>query len=94
MLKLLARVVAKPGKEEETKTALEAMLQPTHQEAGCIRYDLFQAAENAREFWFIEEWSSNEALERHKQTAHYLRLVETLLALAENVELVALDPIE
>ncbi len=43
LLSVVAEMVAKPGKEEELKRHLIALVAPTLQEEGCVQYDLHQS---------------------------------------------------
>jgi quinol monooxygenase YgiN len=51
----------------ETFSVLRA---PTHQEAGCVYYELHQSLENPREFVFYENWTSAAHLDAHLKTPH------------------------
>jgi quinol monooxygenase YgiN len=67
---VIAHIHAKPGKESELQKVLEGFVEPTRQEEGCIRYDLFVDLDHPTKFTFIEEWASREALNKHGQSAH------------------------
>jgi quinol monooxygenase YgiN len=67
---VVAHLHAKKGREKELQSVLEAFVEPTRQEPGCLRYDLFVDIDHPNRFTFIEEWSSREALELHGQSAH------------------------
>ena len=67
---VVAHIHAIPGKEAELQTVLESSVEPTRQEDGCLRYDLFVDLDQPTKFTFIEEWSSREALVKHGQSAH------------------------
>jgi quinol monooxygenase YgiN len=43
---------------------------PTRAEPGCLRYDLYQSAEDPKEFVRHEVWRSLADLEAHKATPH------------------------
>lgn len=90
---VVARVVAKKGKEELALKELQKMVAPTLQEPGCIKYVLHSTIGNPSEFWFVEEWSSTEALDKHKQTQHYLELTQRKGEFAESGEIIVLAPV-
>jgi quinol monooxygenase YgiN len=69
-VRLIARLIAKPGKQDELRTVLRAMLEPTHAEQGMVFYELFESHEGGR-FLFNELWTSKEALDRHMATPHF-----------------------
>lgn len=92
-LTLLAKITAKAGCENKLFPELEAMLTPSQQEPGCLKYVLHRTPTDSRTFWFVEEWKSQAALDEHNQTPHYLRLKERTTDLIENVELIRLEPV-
>jgi quinol monooxygenase YgiN len=67
---VVAIFVAKPGKEEELRTVLEANVAPTREERGALQYDLHRDIEEPRRFIFVERWESKEALDAHGKSAH------------------------
>jgi quinol monooxygenase YgiN len=67
---VVAEGKAKPGKEDELRTRLQALLAPTRVEDGCIQYDMHESLDEPGRFVFLERWSSKEALDRHLQTPH------------------------
>jgi quinol monooxygenase YgiN len=70
LLTVVAEIVAKPGKEEETRAALLALIAPTRQEEGFVQYDLHVATDNPAHFLFYENWTSQEMLDRHLAAPH------------------------
>lgn len=75
LLTVVARMRAKPGKEAELRRELEALIEPTRAEAGCVNYDLNQGADDEAVFYFYENWVSEAALGEHLQTAPLQRFV-------------------
>lgn len=69
---------AAPGKEAELRAALEALIEPTSQEAGYVHYDLHQGVEDPAEFFFYENWESAEHLDAHLQAPHLVRFAEIM----------------
>ncbi len=61
---------AKPGKENELRKALEALIKPTTDERGYVNYDLHQGIEDPLVFFFYENWESAEDLDAHLNTPH------------------------
>jgi quinol monooxygenase YgiN len=75
---VVATFKAKPEKQEELKKALLALIGPTHQEAGCINYDLHQLQEDPARFLFHENWTSRAHLDAHLQNTHLQALLSRL----------------
>lgn len=72
LLTVVAWMQAKPGKEDELRTAVLAVIEPTRKEEGCVQYDLHEHTEHPGAFVFYENWTSKEHLARHAASAHLL----------------------
>jgi quinol monooxygenase YgiN len=70
LLTIVARIQAKPGKEDAVRSELQKLIAPTHAEQGCVQYDLHESNSEPGQFLFFENWTSIQDLERHLQTAH------------------------
>jgi len=60
---IIAKIKAKPGKQEQLKNELLALIEPTRSEEGCINYNLHQDSDNDAVFMFYENWASKQALD-------------------------------
>jgi quinol monooxygenase YgiN len=78
LLTVIAHMKAKPGKEEELKTALESLVEPTSREKGYVNYDLHQALDDPGVFYFYENWESAEDLDAHLAAPHLTRFAGRL----------------
>jgi quinol monooxygenase YgiN len=72
-VRVIARAVARKGKEDQLKALLQGMLAATHAEPGCRVYELYESGERGR-FYFYELWESQAALEQHAASPHYKHL--------------------
>lgn len=70
LLTVIAWMRAAPGKRDELRTALEALVEPTSQEKGWVNYDLHQSLEDPDLFLFYENWESGEDLDAHLAAPH------------------------
>ena len=70
LLTVIARMHAEPGKEQELREALEALIEPTGAEKGYVNYDLHQGVEDPGWFFFYENWDSGEHLDAHLAAPH------------------------
>lgn len=75
LLTVIAYMKAAPGKEEELRAALEALVEPTTREPGYVNYDLHVAEDDPGRFFFYENWESGAHLEAHFQTPHLVDFV-------------------
>ena len=69
---VVAHIHASEGNEAAVREVLEGFVAPTRAEDGCLRYDLFQDMHDPLKFTFIEEWTTEAALDTHGQSAHIL----------------------
>ena len=69
-LTVVARLKARPGREEEVKQILLGNVAPTRAERGCIDYDLHQSHDDPGLFLFYENWESRADLDAHGQSPH------------------------
>ena len=69
-IRVVAHVVALPGKQEEVKLALLDLVEPTRREQGCLIYELLQNQADASDFVFVEEWESETLLKAHLESPH------------------------
>ncbi|MBZ0167860.1 antibiotic biosynthesis monooxygenase [Candidatus Methylomirabilis lanthanidiphila] len=69
-VRVVARVVARPGKVEELRAVLQGLVEPTRKELGCVTYELLQNKTDPTDFTFVEEWTSEAALDAHLQSPH------------------------
>ena len=63
--------IAKPNGIEMMKKLLSAMVEPSKAEEGCIFYEIFQYENNPQKFMAYESWRDVEALDGHRNSAHY-----------------------
>ena len=78
LLTVIARMHAKPGKEQELRDALVALVGPTSQEKGYVNYDLHQGLEDSRWFFFYENWESAADLDAHLAAPHLVEFAGRL----------------
>lgn len=64
-LKIVARMVAAPGKAKDLVDHIKRLVEETRREAGCLRYDLFRGTNNSDILIFVEEWESRNSWEAH-----------------------------
>jgi quinol monooxygenase YgiN len=74
---VIARFVARKGKEDQLRALLQSMLAPTRAEPGCKMYELYESNSNGR-FYLSEAWESQAALDQHMTTPHFKRLEQTV----------------
>lgn len=91
---LVAKLKAKPEHIDSVKAGLQALVAPTRQEKGCIKYDLHQDQKDPAVFIFIEEWESAEHLQNHSKAAHVKAFGIAAKGKLESRDLHSLDKVE
>ena len=82
-LRVIANFRARPGCEDELRTLLLGLIEPTRAEHGCIQYDLLHGSQDAARFTFVEAWTDDAALDAHLASAHIAAAVERLPELVD-----------
>ena len=75
-LALIAFLRARAGVEEELGRRLNALVKPTHQEPGCIDYQLHRSNTDAGLWILYENWRSQADLDLHFQTPYLKDFLE------------------
>lgn len=78
-VRVIAHVVALPNHQEEVKSILYGLVEPSRQESGCILYELLQNQEDPTDFVFVEEWENEALLNAHLDSPH-INSVDTKLS--------------
>ena len=81
-VRVIARAVARKGKENQLRALLQGMLVPTRAEQGCESYEVYES-DSAGRFYFDETWKSQAALDKHTLTPHYKHLEQAVGKLLE-----------
>lgn len=80
---VLARFVAREGKEDALRAVLISLIAPTRREIQCYQYDLLVEAADPRQFCFVERWGGDAALDAHLLTPHVTTALGKLEDLVE-----------
>jgi quinol monooxygenase YgiN len=72
-VRVIARSVARRGREDQLRELLQGMLAPTRAESGCKLYELYESDSKGR-FYFYEIWESQAALNQHAASPHFKHL--------------------
>lgn len=78
VLRVVARIVARPDSVDIVREGLRSLLLPTRAERGCIVYDLMQNNADPTDFTFYEEWTDAAALDAHAVSPHIKAVFEKL----------------
>lgn len=70
MGKTVAKITIKAEKIEEFMKLVHALARPTRAEEACLFYELYQMNDDPTVFYFVEEWETEEDLQKHLQKEH------------------------
>ncbi len=75
-------MVVRPDRRNDLLETMRGMLEPARVERGCLSYRLYEDVENRNAFVLLEEWTTQEDLERHisKDTQRWLLSLMDLLS--------------
>jgi quinol monooxygenase YgiN len=90
-VKVMAILVALPGKGGELRSLLDGMVHPSRKEPGNLRYDLWQDQTDPKRFVLDELYADEDAVAAHRATPHFQAYLSSINDLAERTALV-LDP--
>jgi quinol monooxygenase YgiN len=72
----LSQMTAKEGREAQLQKALQALIEPSRQEPGCLTYELWQDLKTPRSFIMYERFQNREALARHTEMPYIQSFIE------------------
>lgn len=70
LLTVIAHMKAAPGKEDELRSALQVLVEPTTREKGYVNYDMHESISEPGVFYFYENWESEADLDAHLSSPH------------------------
>ncbi|MDD1676423.1 MAG: antibiotic biosynthesis monooxygenase [Methanomicrobiales archaeon] len=86
-LTVVAKITAKDGMAEFVHGELRKLIEPTcTKDAGCISYVLYRDLNNPLVYFFLENWESEELLDRHLASEHFQSFVKATEGKVEQTE--------
>ena len=87
MILATLKMVVRPERRGDLLEAMRGMLEPARVERGCLNYCLYEDVEDRNTFFLLEEWETQQDLERHILTENQQRLLTVMDFLSEQPEL-------
>ena len=81
------RMIVRPERRMDLLETMRGTLEPARVERGCLSYRLYEDVEDRNAFVLLEEWATQEDLERHIRTDSQRRLLALMDLLSEQPEL-------
>ena len=92
---IIAKAKARPGRERDLERALREVASPTRAQPGCVSFTILRAAQDPAVMIGFERWGSNEAHDRHLQSAHVRKFLSSVAdVLAEPPDIVAYEALD
>jgi quinol monooxygenase YgiN len=77
----------RPEKRSALLETMRGMLEPARVERGCLSYRLYEDVEDRNTFVLMEEWKTQDDLERHIRTDNHRRMMALMDLLSRQPEL-------
>ena len=81
---IFARFHAVAGNEGAVAKALDAVVRPSREEAGCLSIHAFRSIRDPRLFYIHSRWRDEEAFEYHATLPHTVRFIERVTPLIDH----------
>ncbi|WP_132391229.1 putative quinol monooxygenase [Novosphingobium sp. PhB165] len=91
-VKIVATLVARPGKAEALRALLDGMIAPSRAEPGNLRYDLWVDQAQPDRLLLDELYANQAAVESHRASPHFQNYLSQINDLAERAAW-TLDPL-
>ncbi|MEV0195261.1 putative quinol monooxygenase [Nonomuraea sp. NPDC050691] len=75
---VIAEYLAAPGRHDRLRTALEAMIEPSLDEPGCLAYQPYADPNDGAHMLTVGQWTGPRALAEHLATAHFQHAEQVL----------------
>ena len=82
-----SRIIVRSDRRGDLIKTMKGILEPARVERGCLSYRLYNDIENRNAFVLLEEWATQEDLERHIRTENEQRLLALMDLLSVQPEL-------
>ena len=83
VIRILSRRVIRPECIETFETLAAELVRCSRAEPGCLDYTLSRSLEDPRVHIFLECWADSAAIDAHRTTEHFRRIVPQFAALTE-----------
>lgn len=85
MIQIVAKHIVKQDQIDRFITLAKKLVAETQKsDEGCIHYDLFQDLHDPKILTIIEQWESQDLLDKHMSAAHFKEIVPQLGELCES----------
>jgi len=82
-----SRMIVRSERRGDLIKTMKGILEPVRVERGCLSYRLYNDVENRNAFVLLEEWATQEDLDRHIRTENEQRILALMDLLSVQPEL-------
>ncbi len=93
-LTIVARIKAKPGREDALAAELIKLVAPTLVEAGCLQYDYHRDLEDPANFLFFENWATKGQWLAHMESPQLKAYNSATAGLVDEFELYQMEKVD
>ena len=86
MIVATLRMIVRAERRRDLLETMRGALEPARVERGCLNYRLYEDVEDRNAFVLLEEWETQQDLERHIRTDNQRRLLALMDLLSEQPE--------
>lgn len=79
--------------KETLEALLKSVIEPTLQEEGCLKYELYISENDSSRYFFLEEWRSREDLDIHLASDYIQSLFGNIQSLIESSDIIEIKKI-
>ena len=90
-ISVIANFKAKSDQKETLEALLKSVIEPTLQEEGCLKYELYISENDSSRYFFLEEWRSREDLDIHLASDYIQSLFGNIQSLIESNDIVEIQ---
>ena len=83
-------IEVKPTELDKFLQHCDELIAETRKENGCLSYHLYQNTQQPNQVSFIELWQNQAVLDIHSASAHFTRIVPTLVEACEKAPVIQL----
>ena len=87
MIRVVSKGIFYEDKTDEALKLYEELVAESQKEKGCVSYNLYRDMEDGTILTMMEEWESEKALEEHKKSEHFTKIVPVISKLRKHSEL-------
>ena len=82
MITIVVNIKVKENKKSDFLKTIRALIHDSREEEGCISYELYENKNDEFSFVLIEYWISQDSVDLHNKTEHFITIGPKLRELA------------